>query len=88
MNIDLLYPASLISGDRRYADLATVHAETTRKYHIRSDFSTFHMLVYDPFPGEKKVGLTHPGYSPEYLEWRTSLGSLWVLHRVQRVQVH
>jgi Glycosyl Hydrolase Family 88 len=77
MNLDLLYSASAIAKNRKFADLATAHAEKTLKYHIRPDFSTFHMIVYDPVSGDKKIGLTHQGYSHEST-W--SRGQAWALY--------
>jgi hypothetical protein len=77
MNLDLLYSASLISGDPKYADIATRHSETTLKNHVRSDWSTYHLIVYDPVTGEKKIGLTHQGYDHEST-W--SRGQAWALY--------
>ncbi|KAH8556085.1 glycoside hydrolase family 88 protein [Umbelopsis sp. PMI_123] len=77
MNLDLLYSASLISGDPKYAAIATKHAETTLKYHIRPDTSTYHLIVYDPVTGKRKVGLTNQGYAHEST-W--SRGQAWGIY--------
>ncbi|GAB5591285.1 hypothetical protein Unana1_06185 [Umbelopsis nana] len=77
MNLDLLYSASLISGDPKYANIATKHAETTLKHHIRPDHSTYHLIVYDPVTGKMKEGLTHQGYAHEST-W--SRGQAWALY--------
>ncbi|KAH8551148.1 glycoside hydrolase family 88 protein [Umbelopsis sp. PMI_123] len=77
MNLDLLYSASLLSGDPKYANLATKHAETTLKNHIRPDWSTYHLIVYDPATGKMKQGLTHQGYDHEST-W--SRGQAWALY--------
>jgi hypothetical protein len=77
MNLDLLYSASLISGDPKYANIATKHAETTLKYHIRPDNSTYHLVVYDPVTGKMKQGLTHQGYAHDST-W--SRGQAWGIY--------
>jgi hypothetical protein len=77
MNLELLYRASVISQDTKFAEKATKHAETTAKYHIRRDFSTYHLVVYDAVTGRRKVGLTHQGYDHEST-W--SRGQAWALY--------
>ncbi|MBD5233601.1 MAG: glucuronyl hydrolase [Bacteroidales bacterium] len=47
MNLDLLYKATELTGDKRYADVATTHALTTLKYHFRADKSCFHVVSYN-----------------------------------------
>lgn len=47
MNLDLLYTASRMTGDRRYADIATTHALTTLRHHFRPDKSCFHVVSYN-----------------------------------------
>lgn len=47
MNLDLLYTASRLTGDRRYADIATRHAETTLRHHFRPDASSYHVVSYN-----------------------------------------
>lgn len=77
MNLDLLYKESIITKDESFAELATRHAETTAKYHIRDDFSTYHLVVFDAETGNRKVGLTHQGYDHEST-W--SRGQAWALY--------
>lgn len=77
MNLDLLYEASIISGDNKYSDIATKHAETTLAKHMREDGSSYHLIVYDPVTGDRKVGLTHQGYDHEST-W--SRGQAWALY--------
>ena len=48
MNLDLLYTASRLTGDKRYADIATKHALTTLKHHFRPDKTCFHVVSYNP----------------------------------------
>ncbi|OZJ01647.1 hypothetical protein BZG36_05439 [Bifiguratus adelaidae] len=77
MNLDLLYVASELSGNPKYARIATTHAETTLKHHIRPDNSTYHLIVYDPNSGAVKARLTHQGYAHEST-W--SRGQAWALY--------
>jgi hypothetical protein len=77
MNLDLLYEASIISGDSKYADIATKHADSTLKYHVREDSSTFHLVIFDSATGTRKVGLTCQGYQHESC-W--SRGQAWALY--------
>ncbi|KAA8906476.1 hypothetical protein TRICI_005141 [Trichomonascus ciferrii] len=77
MNLDLLYSASLITGDQKYADHATRHAETTIQSHIRDDWSTYHLVVFDTQTGVRKIGLTAQGYANESV-W--SRGQAWGLY--------
>jgi hypothetical protein len=51
MNLDLLYEAAELSGDKTYAEMATRHAEATARDHIRDDGSTYHVVAYDPNTG-------------------------------------
>jgi uncharacterized protein YyaL (SSP411 family) len=77
MNLDLLYSASEITGNSAYAQRATLHAETTSKFHVRADFSTYHLVVFDAVTGKRRVGLTHQGYDHEST-W--SRGQAWALY--------
>jgi Glycosyl Hydrolase Family 88 len=77
MNLDLLYSATAITGDQKYAEIATKHAETTLKNHIRSDWSSFHLVIYDSVTGARKIGLTCQGYQHESC-W--SRGQAWALY--------
>lgn len=77
MNLDLLYSASLITKDPKYANHATKHAETTLKDHVRDDWSTYHVVVYDTPTGARKIGITAQGYGHES-KW--SRGQAWALY--------
>lgn len=61
MNLELLYFASDYSGDNRYADAATTHATTTMKNHFRTDYSSYHVVDYDPRTGKALAKKTHQG---------------------------
>ena len=47
MNLDLLFTASRLSGDRRYKDIAVKHANTTMANHFRDDFTCWHVVSYN-----------------------------------------
>jgi unsaturated chondroitin disaccharide hydrolase len=52
MNLDLLFWASQTTGERNFADIATAHARTTLKWHVRADWSTSHVADFNPDTGE------------------------------------
>lgn len=47
MNLELLYAATRMTGDRRYAEVATTHALTTLRHHFREDGSCYHVVSYN-----------------------------------------
>ncbi len=63
MNLELLYFASEVTGDPKYADIATTHATTTMKNHFREDFSSYHVVDYDAETGEVLHRQACQGYS-------------------------
>jgi chondroitin AC lyase len=63
MNLELLYLATEITGDKTFAKIATKHAETTAKNHFRSDYSSFHVVNYDPTTGEVLFRGTSQGFA-------------------------
>ncbi|MCG2461219.1 glycoside hydrolase family 88 protein [Flavobacteriaceae bacterium F89] len=65
MNLELLFHATKISGDSTYYDIAVTHANTTMKNHFRKDFSSYHVVDYDPETGEVLQKNTHQGYSDD-----------------------
>jgi len=52
MNLELLYLASDLSGETKFDSIADAHAHTTARNHFREDYSTFHVVDYDPETGE------------------------------------
>lgn len=52
MNLELLFEASILSGDLKYEEIALQHAQTTMKNHYRDDFSSYHVVDYDTLTGE------------------------------------
>ena len=65
MNLDLLYYVSALTGDRRMAEIATSHAHTSMKAHIREDGSTCHVVDFEPVTGEIQARFTNQGYSDD-----------------------
>ena len=65
MNLELLFHATKISGDSTYYKIAVTHANTTIKNHFRKNFSSYHVVDYDPETGEVLQKNTHQGYSDD-----------------------
>jgi unsaturated chondroitin disaccharide hydrolase len=61
MNLELLTWASRTGGDPKFRDIAVKHADTTMRHHYRADFSSFHVVDYDPATGQVKARQTHQG---------------------------
>lgn len=77
MNLELLFFASKATGDPYYGTIAVKHAETTLKNHVRSDFSSYHVVDYDPMTGAVKSKETHQGFS-DNSTW--SRGQAWGIY--------
>ena len=77
MNLELLYEGTRISGDSSFARLADVHAHTTMEHHYRPDYSSYHVVCYDPDNGEVLARHTAQGYADESA-W--SRGQAWGLY--------
>jgi unsaturated chondroitin disaccharide hydrolase len=77
MNLELLFWASQVSGDSSFADLATKHACTALKRHVRADWSTSHVTDFDPDTGEFLKQDTHQGMSATSC-W--SRGQAWAVY--------
>jgi unsaturated chondroitin disaccharide hydrolase len=65
LNLPLLYWASEVTGDSRYADAARSHVLKAAQYIVREDASTFHTYYMDVNTGAPKYGRTHQGYSDD-----------------------
>lgn len=62
LNLPLLYWASDVTGDSRYADAAKSHTKTSLANLIRADNSTYHTYFFDKETGKPTHGVTHQGY--------------------------
>ena len=66
MNIELLIIASkLAGGDSSWFQMAVSHADMTMKNHIRSDGSTYHLVIYDENDGAVIQKTTTQGFAPD-----------------------
>jgi unsaturated chondroitin disaccharide hydrolase len=77
MNLELLFAATRLTGDSTYYNIAVSHANTTLHNHFREDYSTYHVIGYDPGSGEVLKKNTHQGYSHESAWAR---GQAWGLY--------
>lgn len=77
MNLELLFDATRLTGDSTYYQIAVTHANTTMKNHFRPDYSTFHVVDYDPSTGKVRQRVTAQGYSNDSY-W--SRGQAWGLY--------
>lgn len=77
MNLELLFEATVLTGDSSYHKIAVSHANTTMKNHFRPDYSSYHVVDYDPNTGAVLKKETHQGYSHESA-W--SRGQAWALY--------
>lgn len=76
-NLALLNWAANETGETRYAEIATAHAETSLRYLVRSDASTYHTYDFDPITGAPIGGFTHQGFADESCWCR---GQAWAIH--------
>lgn len=60
MNLDLLYLATQLTGDKKYADIATAQAERMTQTHIRPDGTTYHVVDFGR-DGSSPQGMTAQG---------------------------
>jgi len=77
MNLELLFEATKLTGDSSFYKIAVSHANTTMKNHFRPDYSSYHVIDYDPNTGAVLKKNTHQGYSHESA-W--SRGQAWALY--------
>ena len=77
MNLELLTVAARLSGDVELGLVARTHADTTMKNHFRPDYTSYHLVNYDPETGEVLSRETVQGYSDESA-W--SRGQAWALY--------
>jgi len=77
MNLELLFKASEITGDEKFKNVAISHANTTLKNHFRDDFSSFHVVDYDPITGNVRSKQTAQGYSDDS-SW--ARGQAWAVY--------
>ncbi len=77
MNIALMWWASIYTGDRRYYDVGFAEAAGVKRYLVRGDFSTGHVIHYEPRTG-RFIGLNQgQGYHADSCWAR---GHAWALY--------
>ncbi|MDR1631705.1 MAG: glycoside hydrolase family 88 protein [Dysgonamonadaceae bacterium] len=77
MNLEMLFYASKVSGDKKYYDIAVKHANSTLENHFRDDFSTYHVLAYDTASSRVLAKHTAQGFS-DNSTW--ARGQAWAIY--------
>ncbi len=77
MNLELLFMAEELTGDKHYREVAISHADVTLREHFRKDFSCYHVIDYDASTGAVRSRQTAQGYSDESI-W--SRGQAWAIY--------
>jgi len=77
MNLELLFWASHNSGDSSYYNIAVNHADKTMENHFRSDYSSYHEVIYDEHTGALKAQITNQGAADDS-SW--ARGQAWGLY--------
>jgi unsaturated chondroitin disaccharide hydrolase len=63
MNLELLFWATKVTGDSSFYKIAVTHANTTIKNHFRPDYSSYHVVNYNPQTGEVQQRKTAQGFA-------------------------
>jgi hypothetical protein len=77
MNLELLFWATKVTGDSSYYKIAVTHANTTMKNHFRPDYSSYHVINYNPETGKVQQKRTAQGAADESAWAR---GQAWGLY--------
>jgi hypothetical protein len=77
MNLELLTWATKATGDTSFEHIARTHANTTMKNHFRPDFSSYHVIGYDPATGAVIARNTAQGFA-DSSAW--ARGQAWGLY--------
>ncbi len=77
INLELLFYASKVTGDPSFREMAISHARKTMMNHVRPDYSSYHVVNYDPETGLVKSKETHQGFS-DNSTW--SRGEAWGIY--------
>ncbi|HEY4107663.1 GH39 family glycosyl hydrolase [Puia sp.] len=65
INLELLMWASKTTGDTSFSHIAVTHANTTMRNHFRPDYSSYHVVVYNPQTGAVMKKQTAQGAGDE-----------------------
>lgn len=63
MNLDMIFWAATRLRDESMYAAALSHAKISQRYHVRDDYSTAHVVNFDPANGAIKSVITNQGYS-------------------------
>ena len=77
MNLELLTQAHKLCGVDSLLNVALTHANTTMKNHFRPDYTTWHVVDYEPETGEVRMKVTHQGYADDSAWAR---GQAWAVY--------
>jgi hypothetical protein len=77
MNLELLTQAHKLCGVDSLLNVALTHANTTMKNHFRPDFTTWHVVDYEPETGDIRMKVTHQGYADDSAWAR---GQAWAVY--------
>jgi len=77
MNLEFLTQVSKITGNPRYTEIAKTHANTTLKEHFRDNYSSYHVVDYNPEDGSVIAKKTAQGAFDESAWAR---GQAWALY--------
>lgn len=77
VNLELLFAATRLTGDSSFYRIAVTHANTTMKHHYRPDYSSYHLVIYDPQTGAVQKKQTVQGAADESAWAR---GQAWGLY--------
>ncbi len=77
MNLEFLLAASRLGNDPLFREIALTHANTTMKNHFRKDYSSYHVVDYDPKDGQVIAKKTFQG---AYDESAWARGQAWALY--------
>lgn len=76
MNLELLFKAWQLSGNKTFYNIAVSHANRTLKEHIRNDGSSFHVVSFNEATGNVIRKYTAEGYA----DWSTwTQGQSWAI---------
>jgi len=77
MNLELLFRATTLTGDSSFYRIAVSHIDHDLRYRFRPDYSTYHVLDYDPHTGRLLARKTWQGYADSSC-W--SRGQAWAIY--------
>jgi hypothetical protein len=77
MNLEILMWSSKQSGNKRFEEIATNHADKTMKNHFRSNYSCYHLVDYDTITAQARLKQTVQGFS-DSSSW--ARGQAWALY--------